>query len=50
MYEMTVSHMYTSLVFGEEFLAHLKSQQRCSAGIGTWLSADQIYNVLTKNV
>ncbi len=36
--------MYKSLVFGDEFLAqglHLKSQQRCSAGIRTWLSADQ---------
>ncbi len=36
------THM--SLVFGDEFLAqglHLKSQQRCSAGIRTWLSADQ---------
>ncbi len=41
---MTVSHMYKSLVFGDEFLAkglHLKSHQRCSAEIGTWLSADQ---------
>ncbi len=30
-------------VFGGEFLAqglHLKSHQRCSAGIMTWLSAD----------
>ncbi len=42
-YEMTVpvcTHM--SLVFGDSFLAqglHLKSHQRCSAGI--WLSADQ---------
>ncbi len=25
--------MYKSLVFGDEFLAHLKSHQRCSAGI-----------------
>ncbi len=36
--------MYKLLVFGDEFLAqglHLKSQQRCSAGIRTWLSADQ---------
>ncbi len=36
--------MYKSLVFGDEFLAqglHLKSHQRCSAGIRTWLSADQ---------
>ncbi len=36
-------HMYKSLVFGDEFLAqglHLKSHQRCSAGIRTWLSAD----------
>ncbi len=33
-----------SLVFGDEFLAqglHLKSHQRCSAGIRTCLSADQ---------
>ncbi len=32
------------VVFGDEFLAqglHLKSHQRCSAGIRTWLSADQ---------
>ncbi len=31
-------------LFGDEFLAqglHLKSHQRCSAGIMTWLSADQ---------
>ncbi len=36
--------MYKSLMFGDEFLAHglyLKSHQRCSAGIRTWLSADQ---------
>ncbi len=36
--------MYKSLVFDDEFLAqglHLKSHQRCSAGIRTWLSADQ---------
>ncbi len=36
--------MYKSLMFGDEFLAqglHLKSHQRCSAGIMTWLSADQ---------
>ncbi len=36
--------MYKSLVFGYEFLAqgpHLKSYQRCSAGIRTWLSSDQ---------
>ncbi len=36
--------MYKSLVFGDEFLAqclHLKSHQRCSAGIRTWLSAEQ---------
>ncbi len=45
MYEITVpicTHM--SLVFGDEFLAqclHLKSHQRRSAGIRTWLSADQ---------
>ncbi len=25
------THMYASLVFGDEFLAHLKSHQRCSA-------------------
>ncbi len=38
------THMYMSLVYGDEFLAHglhLKSHQRCSAGIRTWLSADQ---------
>ncbi len=38
------THMYKSLVFGDEFLAqdlYLKSLQRCSAGIRTWLSADQ---------
>ncbi len=32
------------LVFGDEFLAqglHLKSHQRCSAGIRTWFYADQ---------
>ncbi len=43
-YEMTVSHIYKLLVFGDEFLAqclHLNSHQRCSAGIRTWLSADQ---------
>ncbi len=36
------THM--SLVFGDEFLAHglhLKSHQKCSAGIRTWLSAGQ---------
>ncbi len=36
--------MYKSLVFGDTFLAqglHLKSHQKCSAGIRTWLSADQ---------
>ncbi len=36
--------MTSSLVFGDEFLAqglHLKSHQRCSAGIRTWLSPDQ---------
>ncbi len=36
--------MNKSLVFGDEFLAqglHLKSHQKCSAGIRTWLSADQ---------
>ncbi len=33
-----------SLVFGDEFLAqglHLKSHQKCSDEIRTWLSADQ---------
>ncbi len=37
------THM--SLVFGDEFLVqglHLKSHKRCSAGIKTWLSADQL--------
>ncbi len=32
------------VLFGDSFLAqvlHLKSHQRCSAGIRTWLSADQ---------
>ncbi len=32
------------MAFGDEFLAqglHLKSHQRCSAAIRTWLSADQ---------
>ncbi len=36
--------MYKSLVFGDEFLAqglHLKSHQRCSAAVRTWVSADQ---------
>ncbi len=36
--------MHKSFMFGEEFLAqglHIKSHQRCSAGIRTWLSADQ---------
>ncbi len=31
-------------MYGDEFLAqglHLKSHQRCSVGIRTWLSADQ---------
>ncbi len=27
------THMNKSLVFGDEFVAHLKSHQRCSAGI-----------------
>ncbi len=39
--------MYKSLVFGDEFSPqglHLKSHQRCSAGIRTWLSADQSAN------
>ncbi len=35
------SHMYKLLVFGGEFVAHLKSHQRCSAGIRTCLSSDQ---------
>ncbi len=38
--------MYKSLVFGDEFLAqglHLKSQQRSSAGIRTWLYAKKSY-------
>ncbi len=36
--------MYKSLMFGDEFLAqglHLKSHQKCSAGIMTRLAADQ---------
>ncbi len=28
-------------MFGDEFLVHLKTHQRCSAGIRTCLSADQ---------
>ncbi len=44
-YEMTVPICtHKSLVFGDEILAqglHLKSHQRCSAGIRTCLSADQ---------
>ncbi len=44
--------MYKSLVFGDEFLAqrlHLKSNQRCSAGIRTCLSEDQSsYSTLTE--
>ncbi len=38
------SQVLIPLVFGDEFLAqglHLKSHQRCSAWIRTWLSADQ---------
>ncbi len=41
---MTVTQRFKSLVFGDEFLAqglHLKSHQRCSDGIRSWLSADQ---------
>ncbi len=41
---LSIYWMYKSLVFGDEFLAqglHLKSHQRCSAGIRTWVSADQ---------
>ncbi len=42
-YEMTLSHMYKSLVFGDdEFVAqglHLKSHQRCSDGIRTNLNS-----------
>ncbi len=36
--------MYKSLVFGDEFLTeglHLKSHQKCSAGMRTCLSVDQ---------
>ncbi len=36
--------MYKSLVFGDEFVAqglYLKSHQKCSAAIRTWLSADK---------
>ncbi len=32
--EVSCTHMYKSLVFG--FGLHLKSHQRCSAGIRTW--------------
>ncbi len=42
---LSIQWMYKSLVFGDEFLAqslHLKSHQKCSAGIRrTCLSADQ---------
>ncbi len=42
-----------SLVFGDESLAqglHLKSHQKCSAGIRTWLSADQSrFSTLTES-
>ncbi len=41
---LSIYWMYKSLVFGDEFLAqglHIKSHQRCSAGIRTCLSADQ---------
>ncbi len=45
--------MYMSLVFGDEFLAqglHLKSHQRCSAGIRTWLFADESsFSTLTES-
>ncbi len=45
--------MYKPLGFGDDFLAeglHLKSHQRCSAGIRTWLSADQSsYFTLTES-
>ncbi len=37
--------MYKSLMFGDEFLAqglHVKSHQRCSAGIRTWLILFQL--------
>ncbi len=46
--------MYKSLVFGDEFCAqglHLKSHQKCSAGIRTWLSADQSSSsILTQSI
>ncbi len=29
--QVHIPHMYTSLVFGDEFVARLKSHQRCSA-------------------
>ncbi len=49
----TFVHIMKSLVFGDEFLAqglHLKSHQRCSAWIRTWLSADQSsYSTLTES-
>ncbi len=38
------THMYKSLVFVDAFLSqglYLKSHQRCSAAIRTWLSAKQ---------
>ncbi len=43
-YERTLSHMYKSLVLVIVFWLqglHLKSRQKCSAAIRTWLSADQ---------
>ncbi len=44
MNERYTKNTVIGLVFGDEFLAqglHLKSHQRCSAGIKTCLSADQ---------
>ncbi len=44
MNEKYAKKIVIGLVFGDEFVAqdlHLKSHQRCSAGIKTWLSADQ---------
>ncbi len=41
---MQINFHNKSLVFSDQFLAqglHLKSHQKCSAGIRTWLSADQ---------
>ncbi len=43
-YIIYFENIYIYTLLGDEFLAHglhLKSHKRCSAGIRTWLSADQ---------